>query len=125
MRRRATRAGSTPRSGGFDAEALTQTDDEWIIDIDTAEGIASSADELARFAEALDATRGTTGAATSLDAPTGVISASFSIQAETAVAAADLGVATFRDALRACGLPGSDASRVAVERIKATETVLA
>ena len=96
---------------------------EWIVEIETAESLTASADDLERFAAALDTCRGTTGAAASLDTEREVLSASFSVEAADAVGAADVGVAFFRRAMSDAGL-AADASptRVAVEQIGLART---
>ena len=72
---------------------------EWLIEIESAAGVARSAGQLERFALALDEVRGSTGAATSLDAMTGVVSASFAVEATSMADAEERGHATFRAAL--------------------------
>jgi hypothetical protein len=96
-----------------------------MVDIETGESLTASVDDLERFARALDAIRGTTGAAASLDSARGAVSASFSVDAADAVAAADLGVTAFRQALATAGLGDSGPTRVAVEQIAVAETVSA
>jgi len=96
---------------------------DWIVDIDSEGGLASSSEQLEGFAEALDSVRGLTGAATSLDVPTGSISASFSVDATDAAEAADRAVSMFSLALAASGFASAAVVRVTVERIAVGETV--
>jgi hypothetical protein len=88
----------------------------WIVDIETAGGIATGATDLERFAHALDAQEPTAEAAASVDSTTGVISATFTVEAVDAVRAAELCVDAFREALRASGLAKGEPARVVVER---------
>ncbi len=89
---------------------------EWILDIETPDSVAASADDLERFAEALGLARGKTGAAASLDRTTGALTVSFAVDAADAVAATDIGVAAVRAASAAIGLD-CEPVRVAVERL--------
>ena len=96
---------------------------EWMVDIETTEGLTVSVDDLTRFAESLDAVRNATGAATGLDRAKGSISASFTVSAADAAGAADRGVTVFRDALVGSGLGGLEPARIAVERVELGDAV--
>ena len=98
---------------------------DWIVDIETSGEIAAGEGDLERFAAALDAGLGTTGAATSLDTDSRTISAAFTIAAVDAVSAAELGVAAFRHALAASDLALGEPTRVAVERASVRDAVVA
>jgi hypothetical protein len=97
----------------------------WLVDIETVEGVVSSAEALERFAAKLDASLGTTGAATSVDSTTGMLSATFSVAAVDAQKATEVGIGAFREALTASGLAEAEPARVAVERVGADEGVRA
>ncbi len=96
---------------------------DWIVDIETAGGIATAAAELERFAQALDAHELTAGTAAGVDSTTGVISATVTVEASDAVRAAELCVDAFRGALMASGLAKVEPARVVVERTPRSETV--
>ncbi len=88
----------------------------WIVDIETAGGVASTADELERVGFELDTQEFAPGATASINTQTGVISATFAIEALDAIAAADVCVRAFQAALSASGLGQAEPSRVVVER---------
>lgn len=97
---------------------------EWMVEIETR-AAASTADELERFAAALDEARGTTGAAASLQTTTQILSAAFSVDAAEALDAVETGVTTFRAALTAAGLRNAPPTRVSVEQAVVPEPVSA
>ena len=88
----------------------------WIVDIETASGVASSAAELERVGLALDTQQFAPEATASVSTQTGVVSATFTIEALDAVAAADVCVRAFQAALSASGLENGEPARVVVER---------
>jgi hypothetical protein len=96
---------------------------EWTLDIETASGVPGGADDLERFARALDTDTRTTGAAASINSRTGVVSATFTIEAPDAVQATELGVRAFRDALSGSGLAPGEPARIAVELVPLNEKV--
>ena len=98
---------------------------EWTFDIETTSGVAGGADDLERFAQALDRDTRTTGAAASVNTQTGVVSATFTIGALDAVQATELGVRAFRDALSASGLAPGERARITVELAPVGDTVAA
>jgi hypothetical protein len=89
---------------------------EWIVDIETAGGIAAGAADLERFARAVDAHELTAGAAASVNTERGVVSATFTVEASDAVRAAELCVNAFREALSNSGLTKGEPARVVAER---------
>jgi hypothetical protein len=96
---------------------------DWIVDIETAGGVASTPAELERFALALDSGGASAGAAASIDSGAGVLSATFTLEALDAVHAAELCVEAFRSALTASGLAKGEPARVVVERAPLGEAV--
>ena len=54
---------------------------EWMVTIDTSDGVAQGEEVLLAFMAALDAIRGMTGTGTSLDIEAGVLSATFAVSA--------------------------------------------
>lgn len=50
---------------------------DWTVEIETSDGVASDGDVLERFAHALEASLGMTGAAASVNMETGLLSATF------------------------------------------------
>jgi hypothetical protein len=98
---------------------------EWMVDIDSEGGLATSSEQLERFAHALNVVRGSTGASTGLDVPSGAISASFSIDATDAAEAADHAFSAFCIALTESGFDSASIVRVTVERVAGGETIAA
>jgi hypothetical protein len=94
-----------------------------MVDIETLGGLTTSADDLARFAGALDDARAETGAASSLDRATGAVSASFTVAAADAASAADVAARVFRRALASSGFGGAELARISVERIELTDPI--
>jgi hypothetical protein len=82
---------------------MTDTDDRWMVTVETFEGLTTSVGVLERVAEALDANATALGAAASLDSEQGVLSATFGVAAHTQGRAADLAIAAFYEALAAAG----------------------
>ena len=96
---------------------------EWIVDIETAGGIATGDADLERFAHSLDAQELTARAAASVNTELGVVSATFTVEASDAVRAAELCVNAFREALSESGLSKVEAARVVVERAPLGEAI--
>jgi predicted TIM-barrel enzyme len=96
---------------------------EWIVEVETAGGIATGASDLERFARALDAHDLTARAAASVNSVRGVVSAAFTVEAADAVRAAELCVNAFRAALSESGLTEGEAARVVVERAPLGEAI--
>ena len=96
---------------------------DWIVDIETADGVATSAGELERFASELDVLEPGTGAAASIDTKTGVLSATFTVEAADAGHAAERCVDAFRTAMSVSGLAKGEPARVVVERAPLGEAV--
>jgi hypothetical protein len=96
-----------------------------MVDIESADSVASSAEDLERFAASMDSLRGTTGTAASLNSARCALGASFSVESADAAAAATDAVAVFREAIRSAGLADLGPTRVTVEQIAAAEAVSA
>jgi hypothetical protein len=96
---------------------------EWMVHLETVEGVAFDADTVVQFRESLEAILGMTGAAASVNTVTGLLTASFSVSAPIAVTAAEAGAKTFLKAAAACGLGVLEFARVEVERVATAETV--
>ena len=98
---------------------------EWMVDIESGDSLATSVEDLERFAASIDSIRGTTGAAASLNSARCALAASFSVESADAAAAATDAVAVFRKALRSAGLADLGPTRVTVEQIAIAEPVSA
>jgi hypothetical protein len=88
-----------------------------MVDIESGDSVALSVEDLERFVESIDSTRGATGTAASLNSETGALAASFSVEADEAGAAATEAVALFRQALRLADLADVGPTKVAVEQM--------
>ena len=96
---------------------------DWLVEIETPNGVTSDVDTLVLFRENLEALLGETGAAASIDTVTGSLHATFSLAAPNPEKATEEGLAAFRKALALTGLALDEPARAAVERIPADESI--
>ena len=96
---------------------------DWLVEIETPDGVTSDADTLVLFRENLEELLGETGTAASIDTLTGSLHATFSLPAPNPEKATEAGLAAFRKALALSGLALDEPVRAAVERIPADESI--
>jgi hypothetical protein len=96
---------------------------DWLLDIDTNDGVAFDEDTLLRFRENLDIVLAEIGTPASMNTASGSLGACFSIAAADPETATEAGLAAFRKALELTGLASAEPTRATVERVSADETV--
>jgi hypothetical protein len=94
---------------------------DWMVTLDTPNGVARDDDQLMAFSDALDDVRRETGASTSFNTKTGVLSATFSVPAELIQEAVDRAVTFFNDALNRTGLPEGNIAHIEAEPLENRE----
>jgi hypothetical protein len=94
---------------------------EWLVSIETANGVTRDEDTLIRFRESFETVLGETGVAASMNTEHGWLGSTFSIAAPTAEKATEEGFVVFRKAVELTGLAPCDPARVEVEQIQADE----
>ena len=90
---------------------------EWMVTIDTSDGVAHDEEVLLAFMAALDAIRGMTGTGTSLDIEAGVLSATFTVSAVDVQRGVDQAVSVFNAALERVGLEHASIAHVEAESL--------
>lgn len=98
---------------------------DWMVTLDTPQGITTDADRLVAFSDVLDELRGATGAAASLNTETGTLSATFTVDAEGVQEAVESAVLFFNAALERVGLPHGNVVHVDAEPQEDREPVFA
>jgi len=96
---------------------------DWLLDIDTNDGVAFDEDTLLRFREHLDIVLGETGTPASMNTASGSLGACFSIEAPDPETATEAGLAAFRKALELTGLSSAEPTRATVERVPVDESI--
>jgi hypothetical protein len=77
---------------------------DWLVSVESPEGLTDSVDDLERLAESLDSFAETRGAAASLNAASRMLAATFTVQADSEDAAGEAGFRAFLVALHSAGL---------------------
>jgi hypothetical protein len=85
---------------------------EFTLSIETPEGTTTDEDVMARFGEAMRASKEVRGLTAILDHGAGTISSTFQVEAPTLEVAQMIAIRVFADALRSAGLSGDSLWRI-------------
>jgi hypothetical protein len=96
---------------------------DWMLDVDTNDGVAFDEETVLRFQASLDAVLGETGTVASLDRASGSLGACFTVTAPNPETATEQGFALFRKALELTELAGAEPARATVERVPVDESI--